>query len=97
MAGETAFPHGQHLQRVGEIIVGFIKQAMTQSCTHNSEDEHIEQKLVQRIGSHLLATVDATHDKIADKKAQSPQKAVPTDMDVADGEQNGVDVPGDVV
>ena len=97
MAGQTAFPHGEHLQRMGKIIFRLIKQAMPQSCANDGEQQHKNQQFVQRFVRHLLATVDLTHDEIAQQKAQSPHEAVPTHVDVADGKQDGIDVPGDVV
>ena len=70
---------------------------MAQSCANNGKQQHENQQFVQWFVRHLLATVDFTHNEIAQQKAQGPHEAVPTHVDVADGKQDGVDVPGDVV
>jgi hypothetical protein len=82
---------------MGEVVFGLIEQAVTQACTNNGEDKHINEKLIQRIVSHLLTSIDTTHDKISNKKSQRPKQAVPTDRKASNGKKYWVNVPSDVV
>ena len=97
VAGQTAFPNGKHLQWVGQIIVRLIEQAMTETSTDDSGHQHVNQQFIHPIIAHLLVAVYLAHNEIADKEDQGPQQAVPTNLQRPQMNQDGVDVPSDII
>ena len=97
VAGQTAFPNGKHLQWVGQIIIRLIEQAMTKASTDDSGHQHVNQQFIHPIIAHLLVAVYLAHNEIANKEAQGPQQAVPANLQRPQMNQDGVDVPSDII
>ena len=83
----------EHFQRMCKEICGLIKQAMSQTCTHQYADKAIEEQRVELLLRDSLFLIE-THDHIiGDGQADAPQQRIPAHRYGAYGKGDEIGVP----
>lgn len=73
-----------------QIVVWFIEEAMSESCTDEDADEAVEEERVELLVRYLLALVEPSDDEVGEDEPHCPHQRVPLDAERTDG--NGIEV-----
>ena len=78
--------HLDETGHAGEVVLGFVEQAMPQACPDEHTKEAIEEEGVELLVLNLLLLVEPLHDEVGDDEPEAPQEAVPPDGEETNGE-----------
>ena len=76
MKAHAALPDSENLQRMGEVMAGFVKEHLAQAAAKNHTQHAIEQQVVELLGRQktgVLPDAQATEQKKLNKRHQIHQ------------------------
>ena len=68
MAGQTAFPYFQDLDRMRQIVARIVKKTMSEACADNCSDQRIIKERVNPFRIDAFTSPHSFHDFITDSK-----------------------------